>query len=956
MSLRNWGTILPAALAVGVGVTAIVSPRQPFTIDPVQARSVGAEMGEEGLRASRRARLERLRQTIPGNGGEMQEGPAFADEEAFLQRAYPDKDIPAGRRSLARGGFHRVRGRGHGFGHRRPGDWFQIGPSSAIYQKTDFRLTYVPNRYVASGRVTAMAIGSHCRRDHCRVYVAAAGGGVWRTDEALDHRPSWKFLTGSVGINAIGSIVVDPSDSRKIWIGTGEANASGDSAAGVGLYRSSDGGHTLVGPLGVASFNNRSIGSIAVDPSNPNVVYVATTRGVRGVSSVTGGAISLVPGAPAWGLYKSTDRGATFTFIHNGSADASACTDPVVVATGTTPCSLRGVRRVAVDPLNPNIVYAGSYGRGVWRSNDGGATWTQINPSLNAADPNMRPEIAVTLLPNGKTRMYVGEGTSGSPTSRLFRSDDVATLPAPVFTNLTSPDPTQPGFGSFNYCSGQCWYDNLVATPPGHPDIVYLGGSYQYSEDLVTSNGRALVLSTDAGQTWTDMTKDATDDLHPNGLHPDHHALVVNPHDPYQFFSGSDGGVMRSSGDFADVSARCDTRGLSDPLLSRCRQLLSRVPERLHSMNRGLSTLQFQSLSVSPFDHRIVQGGTQDNGTFQTTGSTNVWLQTFWGDGGQSGFDAANPHFRFHSFFGPFMDVNFSDGALEDWNWISDRLQVEPAAFYPPLSSDPVHPGWMWAGLSHVWRTKTHGLGTLSRDEYRAQCNEFTGAFTIICGDWLPVAAASYEEPVFPFLTVPSPSSRLTASGALYGTDRAGGAVAAVERARDASTLWAATSTGRVFVSKNADAEPFGAVLFTRIDPSSALDPNRFVSGIYVDPTNPNRAWLSYSGYSAATPATPGHVFVVVYDPAHHYRDLDQPRRLRDPALPRSPGDGHRSRRPDRRPLRGHRLRCAAARCETETCGPSPAAASPSSRWPASPSCPTRVVSTPRPTASAPGA
>ena len=147
MSLRNWGTILPAALAVGVGVTAIVSPRQPFTIDPVQARSVGAEMGEEGLRASRRARLERLRQTIPGNGGEMQEGPAFADEEAFLQRAYPDEDIPAGRRSLAREWFHRVSRPRPPVRPPASGSLvLQIGPSSAIYQKTDFRLTYVPDR------------------------------------------------------------------------------------------------------------------------------------------------------------------------------------------------------------------------------------------------------------------------------------------------------------------------------------------------------------------------------------------------------------------------------------------------------------------------------------------------------------------------------------------------------------------------------------------------------------------------------------------------------------------------------------------------------------------------------------------------------------------------------------------------------------------------------------------
>ena len=88
---------------------------------------------------------------------------------------------------------------------------------------------------------------------------------------------------------------------------------------------------------------------------------------------------------------------------------------------------------------NPSIVYAGSYSRGVWRSNDAGATWTQIKPTLanNAADANMRPEIAVTTLPNGNTRMYMlrrqQHAVSHDSPARLFRSDDVATG-APVFS------------------------------------------------------------------------------------------------------------------------------------------------------------------------------------------------------------------------------------------------------------------------------------------------------------------------------------------------------------------------------------------------------------------------------------------------------------------------------------------------------------------------------------------
>ena len=95
-------------------------------------------------------------------------------------------------------------------------------------------------------------------------------------------------------------------------------------------------------------------------------------------------------------------------------ANGTSCDTVPEATAGGSPCSVRGVRRVALDPGNANIVYAGSYGRGIWRSNDGGATWTQIKPSLNSADANMRPEFAVTALPAGQTRMYIHEGSTGA--------------------------------------------------------------------------------------------------------------------------------------------------------------------------------------------------------------------------------------------------------------------------------------------------------------------------------------------------------------------------------------------------------------------------------------------------------------------------------------------------------------------------------------------------------------
>jgi hypothetical protein len=219
------------------------------------------------------------------------------------------------------------------------------------------------------------------------------------------------------------------------------------------------------------------------------------------------------------------------------------------------------------------------------------------------------------------------------------------------------------------------------------------------------------------------------------------------------------------------------------------------------------------------------------------------------GDGGWAGFDVSNPDFRFHNFFDVSPDVNFNGGNIADWIWVADPLFGHAGSqFYSPVISDPVVSGTMFAGTGRsVYRTKTHGLGSMTLAEAQEHCNEWTGDFSVVCGDW---------EQAGP--------TRLT--NAAFG-DRAGGAVSAVERTgADTSTAWAATTTGRVFISKNVDTDPASAVTWTRLDDDVATDPNRFVSSIHVDPSNGNRAWISYSGYGANTPATPAHVFLVEYD------------------------------------------------------------------------------------------
>ena len=332
-----------------------------------------------------------------------------------------------------------------------------------------------------------------------------------------------------------------------------------------------------------------------------------------------------------------------------------------------------------------------------------------------------------------------------------------------------------------NYCTGQCWYDNIVYSPKGFPDVVYVLGSFDYDQNHLKSNARAVLLSTDSGATFSDMTKDA-DKIHSDSIHPDQHAIVTLPGNPLFFWNGSDGGVVRSNGEVASDTSKCDTRGLNAADLAYCKSLLWRLPDQLYSLNEGLSTLQFQNLSASPKNPKnLLQGGTQDNGTFEFTGDKDKWFQEIYGDGGLSGFSPADKKLRFNTFFGQATDVNFRDGDPEKWVIATGPIVSSPEGsyFYPPVTGDPNPTNWgtIFQGSQSVWRTQDWAG---DRDFLEANCLEFTTpAAKPTCGDFVRIG--------------PAGATDLTA--AALG-DRAGGFVAAIERApSNTGTLWVATGT-----------------------------------------------------------------------------------------------------------------------------------------------------------------
>jgi len=878
------------------------------------------------------------------------EGPA-SGFEAYVSamRTYPADVIPPQVTQVAEQTFNSIAAKdansadANSAGHK----WTQYGPLQLATQPGVTSFSGATND--TASRVTALVVSPDCgKAGRCTVWTGVSGGGVWRTDDALSANPAWKHVTDAqLDQNSVGALYLDPTDPKHntLYLGTGEGNhCSSGCGSGVGVYKSTNAGNTwtklgdscvsnatfaCVTP-GKDAFLGRGINSIVVDPTNPQHILVGSAQGVRGLTHTVGNGaqVRLEPGANNPGLYESNDGGATFTEVWDGAAGNSF-----------------GVTKIEFDPMNPTTVYASAFDEGLWRRSpalDGSTNAFAFHKVFAQQFPVPDRTMFDLTIKNGTVRIYLTDGTAnpgnaaGPQASNFWRTDNgnqsAATLlasqaagatPPPDATtfpqtysgwqNLTSKTTASPYFATDDFCTGQCWYDEDVYTPAGLPDSVYVIGSNQYGEQPCDtkgvgcgngrSNGREVIYSTTAGdpdgtansRTFTDLSYDATQQpatwcafepyfdngcvFSPNGIHPDQHAIAVNPSNPTQIFEGSDGGIIRTSGLFADTQAQCDEphRNGGGPLppsgsLTTCHRMLSRVPTQLDHIDRTLgSSIQFWNVAIDPFSTCAVLGGTQDNGTWSTGPNCdqNNFTQVIYGDGGDAFFDSTHPNWMGNGFTSGAGDVNFENGDPTKWVISTGNIRGggsgETATFYWPQIADPnppagTHP--IFQGFQHVWRSWAFGAGHVSVPQqttpdiagYEANCPEFVdSANDPACGDYQPLGGpAGLNKP-----------GDLT--GSVYGSDRAGGNVSWITRdGSDHGTLWAATSAGRIFVTHNADAVDPAAVTWHRIDSStSGGSPTRVPTAITVDPADSGHAWISYSGYNAATPTTPGHVFDV---------------------------------------------------------------------------------------------
>ncbi len=756
----------------------VVTARPAQTSTPFSVLIGKRHAGEEELRS--------VPATIEVEEEENEGGERLREDWFYYQRAYPAKIIPPDAQLRMREQLEteelRLRQTRLSAGLEADPQqqlvWAALGPAPIANGQT-----FSASGSAVSGRVTAIALDpSYNGTSNQTVYVGAAQGGVWRS---TDNGANWSPLLDNQPSLAVGAIAIDPTNPNVIYVGTGEGNRSGDSYYGQGILKTTDGGATwtqITGPVsstapGLPSFINCSFLSIEIDPTNPSILYAATNIGLS--SGASGGSGTVVIGNR--GIWKSTDGGANWRNLNPGNFDVD-----------------RSATDVLVDPRKPQRIFAAILNVGIFRSDQGGepGTWTKLEggwPATNTTTPTFtRVELTAgpPVAPSTESVVYAAFAAPNSDLLGIWRTTDAGNN----WTKVTTPQ-----------ASGQADYNIALAVDPVDGNTVYYG-----TQSNSTNTSGAVFRSKNGGQSWSDLSQgDGTE-----GLHADTHAIVVSPANRNVLFTGSDGGIWR-------------TNNATDNTVT------------WKSLNPNLNITQFQSIALHPTNPNFVIGGTQDNGTNLFTGQSS-WSNIRGGDGGFTLIDQSNPQVLYHTFFnannadnngraqiGPEVSLNggtswsrrgcFSCSAVQGGINPTDRV-----GFYAPMA---LHTGFTGQNGNVVYL----GTNRLYRSENRGSV-------------WIGLGA----------------SSDGFGADLTKGTGRLSAIAAHPNLANGQEIVWVGANDGSVQVTTNAGVG--AGATFTNL--TKAPLPTRFITDIALDAGNAQRAIVTFSGFNTVTAATPGHVFL----------------------------------------------------------------------------------------------
>lgn len=539
-----------------------------------------------------------------------------------------------------------------------------------------------------TGRVNAVAYDTS---NPSTYYLGGAEGGVWKTTDSGAH---WTCLSNSWSTETVDSLAVDPTNTQIIYA------AIGDVPGGIwfpgGIMKSTDGGNTW-NPIGQSVFGDQPMSTILIDPDNHNRLIAAS----------------------GWykGIFVSTDGGTTWNNTLNDSNNAF-----VDLSYGIPNGS--GVRDLyAID------------NNSLWVSTDRGSSWTQANSTFSSAK-----SVAASAV--SATSVYVLDGNNQA----VYKSTNAGT----TLTNVTG------NLGSVSNWS-QAWYD------------YYLRCQKVAGQDDLFVGLISVAESQTGGNTWADIGLTETNSA---PTHNDAHAIMLNPANPNQALFGNDGGVY--------VANR-----------------VSGTTWNWTPLNQGgLCLTMFYDARWRANDPNSMIGGSQDNATPVATGDVQNWGNVAGGDGGGVAIDKDNEAIQYATVYDFSIYQTTNNWASE--NYISPNTGNDNLPFVTPIFGDPAQGNLMYGCTNYLYR-------------YDSNTSQWTSHL----------------------------GNQLLTSGSLVNT-------VGISPSNN-QVLYTGSDSGDLYRSANKGAS------WTKINTASL--PNRAITSISVNPSNPNDILVGLSGSGT------GHIY-----------------------------------------------------------------------------------------------